>query len=439
VFRFPLEASKGRQLRLVFSFLVSLAVIAAVQQPAQAVDALHVNLIQTGQWRVSAVATNGPDNAFNGVDAVNPDDVWAVGGTNTFTSGLQNTLIEHWDGRRWTITKSPNATDVPSFGVTNFNVLNAVDAISSNDVWAVGYTGINGTGGSASLVEHWNGHAWSIVTSPNGVSPTFNFYNYLLGVSGTSANDVWAVGWNGFKLDPGVHRATTQHWDGTKWSLVPVPTVGNNAQNVVLQAVTAVAPNDAWAAGYFSDEGDGDVTPSTVTHPLTLHWDGTHWNIVNAADISLGATFNRVSLQAVKAISSNDIWAAGNVSYVASGVGQVQAVIEHWDGTRWSLVASPSPADTATTLTGFALFASNDIWAVGTRGAPFNKGARDPLLVHWDGLSWTIVTAPRPDNSYNCGFFGAAATSGGAEAVGACIAVDASTQPPAMPLAELFR
>src|SRR5262245_27260489 len=71
------------------------------------------------------------------------------------------------------------------------NELNAVTIFSPCDVWAVGSEG--GTSGQAaepSLVEHWDGSAWTVVPSPN---PGTGF-NELLSVRGVSAHDIWAVG-----------------------------------------------------------------------------------------------------------------------------------------------------------------------------------------------------------------------------------------------------
>ena len=74
--------------------------------------------------------------------------------------------------------------------------LTSVDAISSNDAWAVGFYPANRPAGDVpstvnvlTLVEHWNGTAWSIVPAPDATKS-----DNLNSVSGDSSNDVWAVG-----------------------------------------------------------------------------------------------------------------------------------------------------------------------------------------------------------------------------------------------------
>ncbi|MFI5908503.1 fibronectin type III domain-containing protein [Dactylosporangium sp. NPDC051541] len=380
-------------------------------------------------WSLAGSATVGADSSFKAVAAVAADDAWAVGATNLFGTGPQQTLAEHWDGARWSTVPTPNA--VLSNTTGNSNVLNAAAAVSARDVWAVGYTSANGFSYSGSLTEHWDGTAWKVIPSPNGVLPSFNFYNILLGVAGRAADDVWAVGWNGYLFGPDLHRPAIQRWNGSSWSLSTVPPIGDNAQNVVVTAVTARTADDAWATGYYSNDDQG-----LVTHPFALHFNGTAWTRADPVDVVRGGSVNRVNLTAVKALAADDVWAAGNVLYTdAQGAGQSQAIVQHWNGTAWSVVPGPSSDATSTTLTGLAVLAPDDVWAAGTTAASAAGGARDPLLEHWDGHTWTAVAAPRPGTSYNCGFFGAAAAGGRAHAVGACTAADAATQPLAIPIA----
>jgi len=45
------------------------------------------------------------------------------------------------------------------------------------------------------------------------------------------------------------------------------------------------------------------------------------------------------------AVSADDVWAVGSQD-TPGGVGRNRALIEHWDGRRWSAVAIPDPAGT---------------------------------------------------------------------------------------------
>jgi hypothetical protein len=141
------------------------------------------------------------DNLLSGVDARSGRDVWAVG---SFRVGkLHRTLVEHWDSTKWTIVPSPN------LGHTRHSYLDGVTAISTSDVWAVGYAAAANRRYLKTLIEHWDGASWAVVPSPN---PTC--YCALKGISAASATDAWAVGYYHLGSD----QALFEHWDGVGWT-----------------------------------------------------------------------------------------------------------------------------------------------------------------------------------------------------------------------------
>ena len=101
---------------------------------------------------------------------------------------------------------------------TGDNNLSSVAAVSVNDGWAVGYSSSN-AGPYQTLIQHWNGTTWSIVSSP---SPG-TVYNSLHGVAAISAHTVWAVG---YTLKSFVIKTLIEHWNGKAWSIVSSPDVG---------------------------------------------------------------------------------------------------------------------------------------------------------------------------------------------------------------------
>src|SRR5207302_5459658 len=148
----------------------------------------------------------------------------------------------------WSVVPSPN-------GNSN-SVLSGVAAVSANDVWAVGNSGSQKSGGQA-LIEHWNGSTWSVVTSPNPGS----IYNTLYGVTTVSATDAWAVGF--YVNTTGVTQTLIEHWNGSTWQVVksPSPATMNNE----LFNVAAVSASDVWAVGYSTNNPSGQ-TPIDQTH-----------------------------------------------------------------------------------------------------------------------------------------------------------------------------
>jgi hypothetical protein len=86
------------------------------------------------------------------VVALSAKNAWAVGNT----SPPQKALIEHWDGRRWHVTRAVRP------GQKSF--LRNISALSPTDVWASGETETHSS--PAPLLEHWNGRRWKAAPVP---------------------------------------------------------------------------------------------------------------------------------------------------------------------------------------------------------------------------------------------------------------------------------
>ena len=315
---------------------------------------------------INSPNANDQANELRGVSAAADNDAWAVGtvyADNTFTKS--RTLIEHWDGTRWSVVKSPNIN-------ASINILEAVAAVTANDVWAVGI-GITGFS-TTPLIEHWNGIAWSIVAN-RGTT-----VGGLGGVAVVSANDVWAVG-TGRAGDE--DSTLILHWNGAAWSHVPSPNVGPEVDNG-LAAVTAIASDDVWAVG------TQQPTSLTAPHTLTLHWDGIAWSIVPSANTRQTSGNH---LLAVAAVASDDVWATGFTPSIA--------LAEHWDGNSWSLVSTPLITGASSpSLSGAVALANGDVWAVGQFFQ--NSQSRSRTLTElWNGSSWSVVSSPNRGPSHN--------------------------------------
>ncbi len=84
------------------------------------------------------------------------------------------------------------------------------DVLSSTDAWAVGY-------GNGTMAIHWDGSSWRNVPTPDPPSPSSRFN----GVTAASSSDVWAVG--DASQDASHIRTLIEHWDGSRWTIVPSP------------------------------------------------------------------------------------------------------------------------------------------------------------------------------------------------------------------------
>jgi len=325
----------------------------------------------SGSWQQALSANvTAVNNQLLGVDAVSNNDVWAVGWAQDPNGPVyvKQTLIEHFNGSVWTIVPSPNKSN------DTLSILYSVSATSANDVWAVG-SSQDGKLPSRTLIQHWDGTAWSIVSSPNPDSQ----FNELRGVAAISANDAWAVGYRGGTKNETPIETFILHWDGVTWSQVASPNVAGANQ---LFGVTAISAGDVWAVGSVSGA------------PLALHWNGTAWSVVS---VGVGSGLSAEYFAAVTGSSANDVWAVGKGQGIFTN--QVFATIRHWDGSRWTeklcrAASASNPPDgyegggPNAYFTGVSAAASNDVWAVGVAGS-------GPMILHWDGQAWTEVTHPR--------------------------------------------
>ena len=186
-------------------------------------------------------------------------------------------------------------------------------------------------------------------------------YNTLNAIDADSQNSLWAVGRGKGTL--------TARWNGVAFAAVASANAGTGANE--LKSISAVNANDIWAVG----NAAGD--------PLTMHWDGTSWTIVPTPSFTEDAF-----LEGVTAIASNDVWAVGFQSSPASV--DSSNVILHWNGTAWSVVASPNPGgNSLDKLHDVKAVGPNDIYAVGEYKD--RTGKELATILHWNGAVWTVV------------------------------------------------
>jgi len=331
-------------------------------------------------WQVVS-SPNGPRgiNELHGVSALTENDVWAVGVSEDTERLHAITLVEHWNGTQWSVVPSPNPSSTQ-------NALNAVAAVSANDVWAVGFAAI---GSNPILIEHWDGNAWSVVPNPPSSKPITD----LTGLAMIAANDIWAVGIGTVEDELGT---ATLHWNGTAWSVVPSPNVVPEVDNT-LAGVAAVASNDVWAVG------TQQPTSLTDPHTLILHWDGSQWSIVPSPNFGGPGVGNH--LVGAAAVSASDVWAVGS--------SEAGPLTEHWDGSRWSVVQNPSGgSEVPVAFYSAVALASNNVWTVGEQRFCSSCGLSQTLTERWNGRKWGIVSSPNVGSDHN-ELFAADATPGG--------------------------
>jgi hypothetical protein len=340
-----------------------------------------------GQWQVLASSDHstqtGEIDTLSSVAARSSSDQWAVGSWTKYPEDYHfHTLVEHWDGATagWTIVASPNLpVDTALYGVA---------ALASANAWAVG--------GSVfepyqSVVEHWDGTSWSII-------PAASYPGILYGIAALGPNNIWAVGTQEY---PG--PMLIEHWDGASWTASYQLAAGRFGGN--LRGIRALAPNDIWAVGYYWGAG-------RVEYTLTMHYNGHTWRQVHSPSPLTSFEEDQNWLTSVTGTSSKDVWAAGFDRGLDSPTTSTagRTLITHWNGTRWSIVASPDPTSTnGNALWGLTAISATNITAVGIVGGVLDTyPSSTPLVAQWNGSTWAQASTPGSG-----GLFGVAAEPGG--------------------------
>jgi hypothetical protein len=294
-------------------------------------------------------------------------DIWAIGYQWAYVGGVAEfrALAEHDVGHGFSVVPMPDRETAPAR-----DFLYGAASSSARDIWAVG-TSVGSGSPDQTLVEHWDGTTWKIVTSPDP-GP---FGNDLQAVTAVSSRDVWAVG---ARMDGFYQTPLAVHWNGTRWSSSPVPNAAGCTGHSILTGVTAVGSRSVWATGWC---GSGGTTPDRA---YVVHWDGSTWS---PSVVFPQSTAPSAESTSISATSDHNVWVVG--SSVTGTNGATTSLTAHFDGTRWTVGAGPPDA---LGLAGVEVRASR-VWAVGDGTSPqppFAGPAAGRLTAH----GWTDRPLP---------------------------------------------
>jgi hypothetical protein len=283
----------------------------------------------------------------------------AVGFTGGGTSPNSVPLAESWDGTAWSIQAVPN----PS-GATH-TYLHGVSCSSASACTAVGST--DSSGNTATLVESWNGAAWSIGSSPNPVGASFSFFD---GVSCRSAAACTAVG--AYHLSTFADFMLVESWNGAAWTIESMPSPPGSDDSV-LNGVSCPLATACTATGLYSKKATGPLT-------LAESWNGAAWTSQTTPNPT-GAFYESLD-GGVSCSSATTCTAVGTLA-------------EAWDGTTWRTQTTKVPAGgSGPSLLGVSCSAANACAAVGVYRN--NAGSYVMLVEAWNGSTWSIQTTQNP-------------------------------------------
>ena len=350
-----------------------------------------------GSVHAVAPAASTTDN-LNGVYLVSASDGWAVGNAGT---------IQNYDGSSWSLIASGTTSDL--FGVS----FGPPSSSNAGAGFAVG-----GSGGNATAL-YWGGASWfSINTGLSGsaaqrlssvfensptdawavdsISGAFWHWSGSAGLGGgwinvgtasaglnsvfmTSSTDGWAVGVGGI-----IYR-----YQGGSWS--QYTSVGQT-----LNSVFMISQNEGWAVGisgalyhYSSGVWTGPISPVPTSQNLNSIFmlsSSEGWVVGASGTVLhyLNGVWTLVQNQTGTAQDLNSLSFAGGVGWAVGNVG------------TFITLTTPPPTPSglpSATLTSVSLSSSSDGWIVGCSTGGCGSGAGEPVLVHWNGATFTRGTA----------------------------------------------
>jgi hypothetical protein len=295
----------------------------------------------------------GPTGNVGSTTADPPSDY----GTVTTLTGAP--LAEAWNGTAWKLqnTPTPPGASKASDADVSCTAASACTAVGS----------FTDSAGRGTLIERWNGSAWTIQSSPA-------IAGFLDGVSCSSANACTAVG------GASTGAPLAERWDGASWTVQSVPNLSGN-RTTAFYDVSCASASSCVAVGSTEDRDTHERTP------LVEHWNGSTWTIQNVPlpphPLSLNvAYFNGVSCTSPTACVAVGLYF--DTSFIRA------PLVERWNGTSWTIDSTPTPPVGHGQLSSVSCTAANACMAVGFQ-TDSEEGARTALAERWDGSSWTIT------------------------------------------------
>lgn len=341
------------------------------------------------EWSVDTTPARSSvaSSVFSGVSCVTAGPCVAVGREGGSLYG--STLAERWDEQRWSLDATPNMVADRTIGGPNSSELQSVSCTSDGACTAAGnstswcwdsYDRIWSECTQVALIERWDGSHWSIQHVGKAAADDAS----LGTVSCPSASSCTAIGGNGILSQ-----------EGATWTAYSTP---QSIESLYPQIFGLSCPSRTACIAVGSA---GDSNSGLPSMTLALLWNGSRWAVQDTKRVARAAA--DAELRSVSCPTHRLCVAVGSF-LAASGVPMPLA--ERWNGSRWSIEASPTPADGGH-LDGISCPSRTACIAVGSTESR-------TLVEAWNGRAWKIQSSPTPSKvTSHCGYvIGCIALSG---------------------------
>lgn len=323
-------------------------------------------------WR--AVSAPNPSSTYAQLLGVSCPSTAFCTTVGTASNGTVSALVvEQWNGHQWTAVTS-------SLTKLQGGLLDSVSCPSASYCAAVGSVYSTNL---APLAAQWSHGQWAVETFP---TPKGSTNASLASVWCTSPTDCIAVG--SYSLTVGGYNtelALADRWNGTAWSLLSPPSPSNTTY-VSLNSVSCSSADNCEAIGSYANHA-GD------TVPLAERWNGTVWSLQQ-----LPPVYGALGTDAVS-VSCSSATACMAIGSSYGKVGGETPEFWRWNGTSWSApTATPAPsASTGGTISGIACVADGYCTAVGGWTAIGHPSSA--LALSWNGSHWLTEALPNEPGS----------------------------------------
>ena len=138
----------------------------------------------------------------------------------------------------------------------------------------------------------------------------------------------------------------------------------------------------------FTDDFGGSVGRISSAAKVTTFAGASaapEWSITPSVDAG------SIAMGGVSCLNATNCWAVGDT--MDAGPLVSLAEVEHWNGSRWLLVASPGPGGSlGTWLNAVSCPGVNSCYAVG--GILTKADIDQGFIEHWDGSRWSVMPSP---------------------------------------------
>jgi hypothetical protein len=282
-------------------------------------------------------------------------------------------------------TAHGSATQTAGGGADTQDQIQRFTMLSPTDGWAIGANQLPDASVPQADFYQYDGKQWTFKQKLAGFS--------FLGVESPSIQMLSPT--NGWALDSLGHLA---RFDGTTWRMAPIIVPGS-PQITSFLALDMVAPTQGWAAAM---AGSNPATSQLAF----LRYDGQQWIVDQSAISEPDLQAFSPDFGGISVTPQGDVWAVGTEETTLSPSAMV-LVIYHRENGVWRVASRIGPASKSLQRIphGILMTSTTTGWIVGeidhvtVTPSSVSVDSTEPLLLRYDGTTWTPVHVPLTNTS----------------------------------------